>query len=215
MLKALHVSHPKLLGHLEDAHIKAGFERAQWPGRLSWHTISISPSGMESRTLRLLVDGAHNAASAAALASYLRSLPVDPNFSRRSAPSQPSSAGSRQPYTFIIAMSHSPLKTPLSVLSPLLHPGDRVAIVKFVEPVEGMPWVKNVQTEDLLKDIKACVGDDGVLYSRPPADNADSKPGDNLRDALQWASEQADVAVLAGSLYLVGDLYRYCQLGEE
>jgi len=218
VLNALHTSHPKLFGHLKDAHIKAGFERARWPGRLSWHKVSIYSPGMETRTLRLLVDGAHNAASAGALTSYLRTLPDTGSDSSSTAVSpQQNPTGSRRPYTFILALSHSPPKTPLSVLSPLLRHGDRVAIVKFVEPVEGMPWVKNVPTEDFFKDARECVGDDGVLYSKPPAptDNVDRRPGDDLREALRWASEQADVAVLAGSLYLVGDLYRYCNPEDE
>lgn len=220
VLNALHASHPKLFGHLKDEHIKAGFETARWLGRLSWHAVSVPSAGMEPRILRLLVDGAHNAASAATLASYLCTLSAYGTSHDSTPPadlSQQSQAGGRQPYTFILALSHSPPKMPLSVLSALLHPGDRVAVVNFVEPIEGMPWVKNVATGDLLKDAKQCIGDGGLLYVRPSssADNADSGPGDSLREALRWASEQADMAVLTGSLYLVGDLYKYCDLMKE
>ncbi|KAF8317900.1 Mur ligase [Clavulina sp. PMI_390] len=239
VLVQLFASRPQLFGHLTNDHVVKGLESARWPGRLSWHTINLgnesSSSELESSTtpkLHLLVDGAHNAASATTLAEYLRTLPShSPNPADLSPPpssSIPPIDFSRPPCTFILALSHSPPKTPESVLEPLLQEGDRVALVKFTEPVAGMPWVKNVPISELLPIVHRLVGSRGIVQSFETqsvdskvvgsASNSKEDASGSLQRALVWAHEVSrseptqGTVVLAGSLYLVGDLYRYFEL---
>jgi folylpolyglutamate synthase len=154
--------------------------------------------------LVVLADGAHNPASASVLASYishlLRSTPI----------------GDSEEFnlTFVLALSHSPPKTPAQTLIPLLsfeRPRDvkinvSAAALEFT-PVEGMPWVRPVpssEIRDVIRDIDRDVG----LWA----------PGDgervNVANALLWAHEEQrrrggkGFVCIAGSLYLVADFYR-------
>lgn len=77
----------------------------------------------------------------------------------------------------------------------------------FSEPVDGMPWVHNVPETELLDAVRELIGDDAQVFS--PSDRQTQKPsGEMIKEAMEWARGFGEVAVLAGSLYLVGDLYR-------
>jgi folylpolyglutamate synthase/dihydrofolate synthase len=158
------------LRDLSDEHIKTGIASTRWPGRCSWLQTTEGP---------ILVDGAHNTAASTLLRQYIDSLGLD------------------GPVTFIISLSHSPPKTPESVLEPLIKAGDRVALVEFSTPVEGMPWVKPVAASDIANAI----GHVAEVWA--------PESGRGLTDALRWANEQQGLVVLCGSLYLVADLYRH------
>ncbi|KAF8591764.1 FolC bifunctional protein [Ramaria rubella] len=178
------------LNRISPSTLFTGVRNTKWPGRLERIDVFDPP-------ITLLVDGAHNAASATALEDYLSS---------RSSQGSRKVHSSRLPCTFILGLSHSPPKTPLDTLSPLLHPGDRVALVPFSE-VEDMPWVKNAPTHELKIVAQRLVKDGEVtLFEREP-DEAILNP---LRRALFWAAKlnKGEEIVLAGSLYLVADLYR-------
>ena len=159
--------------------IANGIRKVQWPGRLSWH---------DYRGHRLLGDGAHNEGSATALRQYLDSLPTLAN----------------SPRTFVVSLSHSPPKTARSVLEPLLRPGDSIALTGF-SPVVGMPWVRPVSVEELLSVSQELVGVDGTATSFC---GAEGSPLEYLRQALEWATNQSNLVIVSGSLYLVADLYR-------
>jgi folylpolyglutamate synthase len=185
----------KLLDRLSPLAVTQGIKDTQWQGRLSFHTISTP------RPLPVLVDGAHNPASAKTLAAYINwSLSM--------------STDSTIDLVYIIALSHSPPKTPLETLSPLLPPnicdvGSRVklhvATVDF-SPPEGMPWVKPVPPVELSRTIRA-VDRSIDLWDA----NGEVAPGASLLPALEWAANRigdAGLVVIAGSLYLVADFYR-------
>ncbi|KDQ20258.1 hypothetical protein BOTBODRAFT_62574 [Botryobasidium botryosum FD-172 SS1] len=176
---------PNIGRQITDEHIRAGLREAKWPGRLEWIHVPITAAN--PGFTHLLVDGAHNAASAHTLRSYISSLPL------------PQSA----PTTFILALSHSASKTPASVLTPLLREGDRVALVRF-SPVAGMPWVHPVDPVEMKETVRSLVGDlEGVV---------EVIPGGTLAGGLEWAERttpKGGLVVLAGSLYLVADLYRW------
>lgn len=181
---------------LTPAAIADGICRVQWPGRLSFHTIS-SP-----KPLPVLVDGAHNAASAKTLANYITqiiSLSTD----------------SVVDITYILALSHSPQKPPLEILSPLLPPvlddelkkqvRVHVALLRFSPPV-GMPWVKAVPPSELADVVENLIPGANVWVAA-----GDSDPMQSLSAAVKWAAdhtEDAGIIVVAGSLYLVADFYR-------
>lgn len=174
------------LNRISPSTLFHGVLKTMWPGRLE-HIELLDPP------LTLLADGAHNAASARALQSYLLSVTH-------------ASGEDRPPRTFIIGLSDSPPKTPLDTLTPLLHLGDRVALVHFTD-VEDMPWVKNVPLHELEHVAQMLVKDGSIrLFERRPNDG----PLDPLKRALSWANtlDNREEIVLAGSLYLVADLYR-------
>ncbi|KAL1410221.1 hypothetical protein Q8F55_004226 [Vanrija albida] len=178
---------PKL-GGLTDERIQNGVQSTRWSGRCSWLKCTDPATGQE---IPVLVDGAHNGDSAATLRSYIDSLGVSPDRAR----------------TFVLSLSSSPGKTPESVLSPLLRPGDRVALVDFTTPVEGMPWVRPVERGEAHAAASGLVGPTGSVQSIAGSGLA------AVADALRWSvsdwSEQGPgLIVVCGSLYLVADAYR-------
>jgi folylpolyglutamate synthase len=213
-----------LLTHSSSAHrlpfrskitpstIAAGVRSTTWPGRLTFHDVPLSKlrlpkSGAEDsdESLVVLVDGAHNPASASALASYISHL----------LESTPVGGDSEElNMTFIVALSNSPPKTPLQTLSPLLsfkRPRDvkvnvSAAALEF-SPVEGMPWVHPVPSSeicDVIKDIDRDIN----LWTPGGGEQM------NVANALLWAHEERRTrggkgfVCLAGSLYVVADFYR-------
>jgi len=196
VLRVLRESRPTPFQVVNDDSISFGVAGARWLGRLSW-TIKTLPNSIsdmgerDSPSLKILVDGAHNAASSRSLTSYLSSAVGQ--IGRRHG----------DPRTFILALSHSPPKTPSDVLKEVLKPGDRVALAPFREPVDGMPWVRNVRSEELRSCVMELIGSSGEIWE--PKIHVNYSP---LLQALHWARSQDDVAIVAGSLYLVGDFYR-------
>ncbi|KAL5342520.1 Mur ligase [Aspergillus crustosus] len=148
----------------------------EWPGRLQ--KIVLKP--LTTRKESVLLDGAHNAQSAEVLGEYIdRKLrPLGGNV------------------TWVIAASHGKEIQPL--FHSIIKSGDNVATTNF-GPVDGMPWVKAADTEELASCVQAIEGIGNVQAF------ASDIPG-----ALAWACSKADgkPLVIAGSLYLVSDVLR-------
>jgi folylpolyglutamate synthase len=157
---------------------RRGLEATTWPGRLSWVDL---PANGGRPALRVLADGAHNPSAAVVLRSHLASLPP------------------RRRTTYVLALS-SP-RDPLSILQPLLADGRaeqrvRVIATSFSTPVEGMPWISPQSTETIAEAARS-LGVDEVDIAR------------DVGDALARCDDGDDeLVVVAGSLYLVADLYR-------
>ncbi|KAK0188163.1 Mur ligase [Armillaria mellea] len=150
---------------LTAAGIARGIKQTEWPGRLSFHSVDL-----DGQEMPVLVDGAHNRASSECLARYLTQLV--------------SSTEQSITVTYILALSHSPPKTPLETLAPLFSIGGarvlfRVAVVQFLPP-EGMPWVK---AEDTL------VMKETVRILSPDAEICEDQS--SLLHVLQWARESS------------------------
>ena len=187
-------SHLKLSGRITPGTFADGLAKTSWPGRLSFHTL---PNGKS-----ILVDGAHNRGSAQTLAdfiaTFLSSLPTTSNTFN---------------LTYILGLSHSPPKQPVDTLAPLFSPSIlsrkypnvtvNVAALEFSSP-DDMPWVKAEPPSVIYDAVKA-----HCPYARvwsPIEGKAD------FSNALDWASDLSGgdgLVVLAGSLYLVADFYRY------
>ncbi|KAI6114362.1 Mur ligase [Pisolithus sp. B1] len=200
---------PQLLHAITTETVRAGIECASWPGRLSFHTMPrpVTP-GSTRNPLVLLVDGAHNPASSEALASYISLItPYIQSPSRM------------LHITYILALSHSPPKTPEQTVFPLLPPRGRtgnpvtvsIAVLRF-HPPDGMPWVKSIAPSKLRAAVLSLVTNANVW-----AADDDELVDNQLQRALEWTELQAaqtqdeggeHLAVLAGSLYLVADFYR-------
>ncbi|KAJ8593815.1 Mur ligase [Rhizopogon salebrosus TDB-379] len=192
-------------------NIQTGIRNATWRGRLSFHQLTLSlPT---SRAITVLVDGAHNPASSETLSSYLSTLVTMLDNNPRSRILR---------LTYILALSHSPPKTPKETLSPLLtvRSGTRlsiqteVAAVRFTPP-EGMPWVKSVPPSEIAAVVRGSVSGIG-LWVAPDGDEIQGQ----LEGALEWAVTKEpgisgidedgvqQLVIVAGSLYLVADFYR-------
>jgi len=178
-----------LLDRISPLTVKRGIENVNWRGRLSFHTISVP------RPLTVLVDGAHNPASAKTLYDYVKWIVAQ-------------STDETVDVVYIIALSHSPSKNPSDILSPLLS-HDRIrlhiALLDF-SPPDGMPWVKPVAPTELAKVVRDLIPDIDHWVADPAR-----IPGTQLSDAIAWAAERVDesgLVVVAGSLYLVADFYR-------
>ena len=202
------LTHPqpnfKLQSHITPETVAEGIKETRWPGRLSFHVVPVS----DNKSLVVLADGAHNPASSATLGAYVTEL----------LSSLPPSSRTQVTITYILALSHSPPKTPLQTLSPLLppklnsniHATVEVAVLRF-SPPEGMPWVKSVPLQELAGVVRQLVPQGDVWVA-----DDDGDPSQQLEKAVEWAGRtrcnakegQGHLVVLAGSLYLVADFYR-------
>nr|VWO96025.1 Zn(2)-C6 fungal-type domain-containing protein [Ganoderma boninense] len=148
--------------------ISRGIRATRWPGRLSYHTISLptavsvsgtpntsTPQGPADTPILVLADGAHNPAAATAVGAYISSV-LEKTGSRPLA------------LTYILALSHSPPKTPEQTLKPLLAVRDSlrlagkrevrlgVALLPFTPPL-NMPWIKFVPPADMRPVVESLV----------------------------------------------------------
>ncbi|KAF2840598.1 FolC bifunctional protein [Patellaria atrata CBS 101060] len=149
-----------------------------FPGRLS----SQSLTTLTGRKASVLLDGAHNPQSAAALSSHVSThlRPLSPDGS----------------VTWLLAVTQG--KDLPGLLSVLLQPGDRLVATAF-GPVDGMPWVQATKAEELAQIAEETVR--GL---------AEVRAMDEMRAALEVACAvgREGPLVTAGSLYLVGDVLR-------
>ncbi len=179
---AFHLAYTKTNSPLH--RILPAIQEVKWPGRLQTTAIQAATGRKEP----VLLDGAHNTQSAEALGSY-----VD----RRLRPKS-------QRVTWVLAASRG--KELDNILNPLLREDDCVTAVEF-GPVDGMPWVKAMDAQDILDAASKARVDRSRQHSA----------GDDLPGALRWAAEvsQGGPLVIAGSLYLVSDVLRLKRRAES
>lgn len=168
------------------------------PGRLQ--TVDISP--LVGQKQEILLDGAHNVDSAAALNvvtfSTYRKMKHVKGSSRKG---NYIIGGIRDDYregtgvTWVLAFTDG--KDVKAILQAILRPFDSVFLTHF-SPVDGMPWVKPMQPANIEATIKEAFPDVAVHH------------GGDVQQALQAASRFANGGpmVVAGSLYLVSDVLR-------
>lgn len=201
-------------------NVQSGVARVKWPGRLSFHKIPVplnTISDERKGDLLVLADGAHNPASSETLGAYVDQLLTQVLTSKGvPAPER------RITLTYLLALSHSPPKTPIQTLSPLLPPKIRqqypniqidvnVGLLRFTSP-DGMPWVKSVPPSE-LREVVASLDPDATTWIPTIEDD----PNGQLSEGIKWAYKRQrgqdgvlgeGLVVVAGSLYLVADLYR-------
>lgn len=173
---ALQKAMPEIRPNLDVDSLLPLISAVQWPGRLQ----KININALVPREEDILLDGAHNGQSAEVLSAY-----VDRRLR--------SSGGN---VTWVIAASRG--KDVSDLFHNLIKSGDNVGTVRFGQ-VDGMPWVKSAQTEELRAAV------DSVPDLGQTADFEEDIPG-----ALAWASRVSagGPLVVAGSLYLVSDVLR-------
>ncbi|KAG8169552.1 hypothetical protein KVR01_000297 [Diaporthe batatas] len=143
------------------------------PGRLQ--TVKIPPGGKE-----VLLDGAHNVQSAEVLAAY-----VNKHLRPRG-----------RPITWVLAASQG--KDVKGILEVIIQPGDLATATRF-GPVDGMPWVRPQEPEEILDAASQC--------GAKTLDNHDGTA--DISTTLSSALDQGNPVVVAGSLYLVSDVLRW------
>lgn len=179
---AFHLAYTKLNSPLH--RLLPAIQNIKWSGRLQTMDIRAATGRAEP----VLLDGAHNVQSAEVLGSYvdkwLRS--------------------SGRKITWVLAASQG--KELDGILKSLLHHGDCVAAVQF-GPVDGMPWVQAMDSQDILTTVAAT----GVNSSQQYDASTD------VSRALRWAVTVAagGPIVIAGSLYLVSDVLRLLRDAEQ
>lgn len=214
--------------------IASGVMHTHWPGRLSFHRVSLplSPVAHHEATsttgtseFLVLADGAHNPASSTTLANFINET-LDTRLHSSSSTDGPITL------SYILALSHSPpkkaehtlsplLTTPISLFSTTESPNQRkirvrIALLRFTAP-DGMPWVRPEPPSKLRSIVSPLLPEAEVWAA---ADNG-SDPAEDLKEALNWVSRERHskdsegLIVIAGSLYLVADFYRLLQSQES
>lgn len=168
------------LGRITPEIMQRGIQLTRWEGRCSWIQYKIPGA---DRMVPILVDGAHNADSANTLATYINDVGIPDTVKVH----------------FVISLSASPGKSPDSVLRPLIGRGHRVTLVDFSTPVEGMPWVKPANKEE-VRDVVSTLTDAEVGI-------VEQAGVEGLKEILGSVGEN-ELVVVCGSLYLVADVYR-------
>lgn len=173
---------------LKDAMYQVGCTIA-FPGRQQ----HLSMKKLTGRHEDVILDGAHNAQSAVALASYISML------RRRARGAGSPNSFDNSTTTWVVAASDS--KDVKAILSPLLEVGDSVIAVEF-RPVDGMPWVKPMPASQLLEAANA------IRPLRASLQTFDC--GSDILAALKQATELSAEGpmVIVGSLYLASDVLR-------
>lgn len=146
----------------------------------------------------ILVDGAHNPDAAYALDAYVeKKLSVARKSKHHPEVIQEDVSGTRRSITWVLAMTEG--KDAREYLRILLRPGDHVVTTSF-GPVDGMPWVKSMDPETLLKVAQEVLpGIPGVAVPQRSAYRA--------LCAARYMNLRGKI-VLTGSLYLMGDFFR-------
>ncbi len=111
---------------ISDQVIAKGIEKAQWPGRLQW---------MTWQNHRLLIDGAHNPASAVALRQYVDSL-------------------SENTVSWVMGMLST--KDHTNILKAVLRPGDRLYLVPIPDHLYAEPEQLATLAKTLCPDLNYC-----------------------------------------------------------
>ncbi|KAF2184368.1 FolC bifunctional protein [Zopfia rhizophila CBS 207.26] len=157
--------------------------KKKFPGRMQ----IVKPALIFGSYREVLVDGAHNEDAAMILAQYV-------NQKLRPGNRKPHS----RPVTWLLAMSDG--RDARKFLSHLLRSRDNVVTVEF-GPVDGMPWVKPMDSKDLLRTV----------HDIHPDMTGFCNGSDVLR-ALFTAKHLAELTdsqvVVTGSLYLIADVLR-------
>ncbi|KAL4250552.1 folylpolyglutamate synthase family protein [Abortiporus biennis] len=223
------LTHPSAINHanlqlknkVTIETVSKGVRNTRWPGRLSFHQVNLptrlSPDNSVSSNgtpFTVLVDGAHNPSSSTTLNTYISSLLTQLVSSSESPQTPPGTKRHRTiNLTYILALSHSPPKTPIQTLSPLIppqlpkqpsHPNCQftlklnIAVLRFTPP-EGMPWVKSVPPSELREVVSALVGQEkekgssevDVEFWSPDDSTNFSSIQEQLPMALNWAASSA------------------------
>ncbi|PNS19443.1 hypothetical protein CAC42_7287 [Sphaceloma murrayae] len=182
----------KLWGRLSDAPTALLLETlnaiCRIPDRTSWagRLETVDISALTGSQMSAVLDGAHNAQSARMLREHVDSLADD------------------NPTTWVLAASQG--KDINEMLRILLRPGDSVFAVEF-GAVDGMPWVAPQGSLEIIEQAS--------MISTGPHQAFGRGIRRALAEAAKTSSFNNSRIVIAGSLYLVGDVVRLLRQGDD
>ena len=181
------------LRHLDNRMLKI-IPRTVFPGRQQ----RIEITSLTGRKNHILLDGAHNADSANALA--------ETRYKTKG-----------RPTTWVLAASDS--KDAAAIFAPLVQPEDSFVLVEF-GPVDGMPWVKPMPVDKLEQALISALTFGTGVY--PLGRHVKIvRAGNDVLYALRQATKLAQTEdgegslAIAGSLYLAGDVLRLVRDSEK
>lgn len=172
-----------------QSRLKEVPRRLVFPGRLQL----ISLQKLTGYQSPVILDGAHNAESASELSVFVsRTVPGKPR-------------------TWLVAFSAG--KDVRRMLEILISPQDQVVATTFGS-VDGMPWVKPMDPDVIKEEFDSlpvqCEFRCSLTIRLPSANRSTVMTVHNTRHAIYEASRLAErndsQLVIAGSLYLVGDV---------
>jgi folylpolyglutamate synthase/dihydropteroate synthase len=188
----------KGLGSISDDMIADEFTKKRWqrlPGRLEQPFVVPVFGSIRTKGRPIIVDGAHNVDAAIAMHNFVKAKGRKQYIPNTPAP------GDGYPVTWVLAMTDG--KDAAGYLKVILKPGDKVITTSFGS-VDGMPWVKPMDPEELLKIAQSIQPDiTGLAMPKQGALRA--------LTAAKYLSNWEHPIVLTGSLYLVGDFHRELQ----
>jgi dihydrofolate synthase / folylpolyglutamate synthase len=168
--------------HLTDQAIAEGIAQTKWPGRLQWLT-------WQGR--KILVDGAHNPASAVVLRHYVESILQSPSgqSNLRGGEEYADSLGfdPAAGVNWVIGMLST--KDHREVFEALLRSGDGAYCVPVPDPISAPLDELAVLARSVCPDLQHCQGYPDVFAG------------------LAAATAQPGLTVLCGSLYLLGSFF--------
>lgn len=167
--------------------------RVRWPGRMQ----QLSLVNLLGKDKTVLVDGAHNELGAEALGHFVNKV----------VRTDPTTYNKTLPVTWVLAATKT--KDAKAILQHLLKGGDRVITVEF-GPVDGMSFVEPMPSDKLVNIVQE------VLVSKSDIGEVKSF-GSDIEGALKHAVNVAGEypIVVAGSLYLVSDIFRLLKKANE
>ncbi|ORY36340.1 FolC bifunctional protein [Rhizoclosmatium globosum] len=157
-----------------------GLESTSWPGRMEWLAYT-APAVPAKKSIRFLADGAHNHQGAECLRAYL-----DAKYPGKSV-------------HWVMGMKADREKME-GLVRVLVRGGDVVWSVGFEAPV-GMPWIKSMPEDDIIKCVERIV---------PSVRECRVFKG-GIREALDQLVDNERLIVVCGSLYLMASLHKILQ----
>ncbi len=203
---------------ISDAAIVNGIANTRWPGRLQWFTW---------RGHKILIDGAHNPASAEVLREFVDSLlgrqrtagsgqkAEEDAETRRHRNAENSIQNSKLKTQNSFPTPYSPLPTPLpthwvmgmlstkdhaDVFKALLRGGDRLYLIPVPDHSSAIPEQLAAIAQEVCPDLAECQTFPDVITALEAA------IAENLPKREDTSDKQ--LTVLCGSLYLIGHFFK-------
>lgn len=190
--------------HQQQVSSDAGLFTSRHGPNRHQQEISSDAGLLASRRTPILLDGAHNAQSAAALCAYVDAHLRQPTHAS-------TAAESAAPVTWLLSLSNG--RDAHGLLSHLgVRRGDHVVATRFATPVEDMPWVVPVGVEEITSAARRLGASATAVTGEGDNAGAAADSAGDVPRALARAAEPAGCdgpLVVAGSLYLVSDVIRY------
>jgi dihydrofolate synthase / folylpolyglutamate synthase len=177
---------------ISESEIINGIERTKWPGRMQWFTWK---NKQNNQDYQLLIDGAHNPASAAVLRKYVDSLtlPLIPHYNQIGE-NNSSNNCSNNSVTWVMGMLAT--KDHSDIFQELLRTGDKLYLVPVPDSnYANLGDLKKIALE-ICPNLDFCSIYEDVFSALDAAvTTSENRENRENRDNL---------LVLCGSLYLIG-----------